>query len=258
MSADTFVVITRSNQDGENFKNLLEAVGARTYALPTITVVKKKLSRKESAALTALHIYDYLIFTSSYAVSFFCQHLKDLGIRKDNVTATIVAVGPTTATALQANGLSAHLIPSQFNAEAVSAALQNVAGKKILIPRSKIAPPDLIDALRGKGALVTEVHLYTTLPISKVDPIFCEHILHNRITHLTFTSPSCVAGFPERVKDSIVLAKALSLPVICIGPRTAEAAREFGFTQVSTAELFAVEGIVQKLQELDKTTHALS
>ena len=251
LPTDKLVVITRGSQDALPLRALLEAAGAPVYELPTIRRVKKALGRQERTALAALATYDYLIFTSAQAVTSFMEEADKAGLQRAAFSEVkIAAIGPLTAAAVRERGLSVHLVPRRFTSQDLVRTLPGLTGKKILVSRSEIALPDLLRGLRGKGGAVTEINPYTTLPVQEDDLVFNRLLAGGQVGCLTFTSPSCVAGFPGRLKDSIVLEKALSLPAVCIGPRTAQAALRLGFTRVSCAEPFSVEGMVRTLQEL--------
>jgi uroporphyrinogen III methyltransferase/synthase len=249
MSEKKFVAITRSSQDAGEFKHQLEGCGVEVYELPTIRIIKNELSAEDTEAIAKVTSYAYIIFTSSHAATLFVELLGTLGVSPIALP-PIVAVGQMTARTLTNLGLHVQVVPKKFTSRDLAKELVDIAGKRLLIPRSQIAPPDLLDALHAKGAEITEVHLYTTEGINQPDLVFSDLVMTNRIGCLTFSSPSSIAGFPGRLKDSTVLEKTLHLPTVCIGPTTAAAARERGFAQVVVANPFTIEGMVQKVQEL--------
>ncbi len=79
----------------------------------------------------------------------------------------VAAIGPATAERLAQYGIRADVQPGTFTTAAVVAALASAGdlkGRRVLCPRSDIAPPELTDALRERGAVVTEVVAYRTVP----------------------------------------------------------------------------------------------
>jgi uroporphyrinogen-III synthase len=64
-----------------------------------------------------------------------------------------------------------------------------------------------------------------------------------------FTSPSTVAGFVSLLDDRTRAARAVrGKTIACIGPITAEAAREAGLSVSVVADVFTAEGILDALE----------
>jgi uroporphyrinogen III methyltransferase/synthase len=106
-----------------------------------------------------IETYDWLIFTSSYAVEFFRRRFD----RELPPALRVCAIGPATASKARESGLRVDLVPEQFVAEGVVAALsrlhggkEQLAGKRILLPRAKEARDVIPAELTAAGA---EVHV---------------------------------------------------------------------------------------------------
>jgi hypothetical protein len=135
------------------------------------------------------------MFTSANAVNFFMERLQNLGKDIDILKGTsICCIGPKTAEAIGPFGLKADLVPADFKAEGVLAALGQlrVKGQKFLFPRAKEAREILPDRLRELGAEVTVAIAY-----ENVKPVAgAEHVKKlfegKKIDVVTFTSPSTV------------------------------------------------------------------
>jgi uroporphyrinogen-III synthase len=199
-----------------------------------IRVTRQKLSRSASQALTHIGRYDWILFTSKNAVTFFAQEFR----RRHStlpLAARIAAVGPETARALRTAGFPVHIIPKRFTVRDMLKAIGNVKGLRILFPRSAIAPHAAIRALRRRGARVSVVPLYTAtaMPLSHVVK---RGLLAGSYAQLTFKSPSGVHGLLRQLnsREKQVVRK---IPVQCIGPTTVRTARTAGFREVSLTEV---------------------
>ena len=131
------------------------------------------------AALDGLDSYHWIIFTSANAIKFFFDRLRDRGMDIRSLHANkICVVGPKTAEALQLHSLKADLVPQEFKAEGVLAALggEGVKGMRFLVPRAKIARELIPEKLRERGAEVTVATAYENVrPATDVDRVVGFH-----------------------------------------------------------------------------------
>jgi len=225
------VVVTRSRDQASVFAEMLIDRGATTIEFPTIDVVPPASWAELDSALQMIDTYDWIIFTSANAVKYFMERLrglgKDLRILKG---VNICTVGPKTAEVLEQFGLRADLIPAEFKAEGVVAALGGVAvkGRKFLIPRAKVAREIIPDKLREQGADVTVATAYEnvrpTADVDRVKKLFEE----KKIAAVTFTSSSTVHNFVEILGQKEYKKLVDGVAVACIGPVTAKTAEEYG------------------------------
>jgi uroporphyrinogen-III synthase len=187
------------------------------------------LSPTASRALTHLSDYDWILFTSKNAVTFFVDELRSRRISLP-ASVRVAAVGPETARALRAAGLRAAIVPKHPTVSDMIRRMGKVEGARILFPRSAIAPSDAIQALRKKGASVRVVPLYTTVAHT-LSPRVKSDLLKGSYTRLSFKSPSGVEGLlrqlSRREKEIV-----LKFPAVCIGPTTRQAAQKAGFRRV--------------------------
>ncbi|MFH1800771.1 MAG: hydroxymethylbilane synthase [Candidatus Omnitrophota bacterium] len=172
--------------------------------VPMIEIKPARSFKALDAAILRIDEYDGFLFTSRHAVLYFLDRLK---MKMKSVEALrskmIVAIGKTTAQALESFGLNATWLPEEETAESMVKFLGNlpVKGKRFLIPRSDLARDLLVDELRKRGALVEPVTAYRNIcpEIKKQDL--------GRIDEIVFTSPSTVKNFlkihhdiPARIK----------------------------------------------------------
>ncbi len=225
------VVVTRSRGQASVFAEMLIDRGATTIEFPTIDVVPPSNWAELDNAIDAIESYQWVIFTSANAVRFFFERLKNRG--KDIRLlkgVSICAVGPKTAESIEQYGLRADLIPSEFKAEGVLAALGgvNLKGQKFLIPRAKVAREIIADKLRELGAEVTVATAYEnvkpTSDVERIRKLFQE----KKIAAVTFTSSSTVHNFVEILGQKEYKSLLDGVTIACIGPVTAKTAEEFG------------------------------
>ena len=270
MLKDKTIVITRSVTDSNVFASELKLLGADVYLLPTIEIQKKELDHRGLQTFKELSSYDLIVFTSSHAVDFFCQNFTELRLdKKIFEKSTVAAVGPATAEFAEKSGINVKIIPENFTAAELAKKLKEFfikdqpaaiiknglveSGKtrRIVIFCSAISDPALEKSLQEYSATVNVVHLYSTEEITEPDPEFSALLRQEKINYLTFASPSSVSGFSKRVKDDMLFKRVLILPAVCIGPRTATAARELGFTNIVQAEPHTTKGMIKALLSLN-------
>lgn len=198
-----------------------------------IQVHPKKLSSASEHALTELNSYNWILFTSGHAVTYFIEALKKRCIPLPSHP-RIGAVGDVTGDILTKAGLTVHLIPQIFTVTSLINRLQKKKGLRVLFPRSAIAPHDVVRTLRAQGATVRTIPLYTTtvVPLTKEEK---QALIANKFSSLRFKSPSGVRGLRaqlSRVEWNIVK----NIPTECIGPTTAREAQRIGFAHVAIPE----------------------
>jgi uroporphyrinogen-III synthase len=246
------ILITRPRQQAADLARRLEALGARVIALPAIAIEPMDDPSRLDAALGELATYDWIVFTSANGVRAFADRLRALGIDwTARHRARIAAIGPATQAALEVRGVAADLVPGEYVAEGLVAALGNVAGQRLLLPRADIARETLRDELRLRGAEVDEVAAYRTVA-QALAPELLERVFRTeRVDALTFTSSSTVRGLVESLRASghdpgtalegVVLA--------CIGPITATTLRAYGLEPTVVAQEYTIAGLVAALVE---------
>ncbi len=194
-----------------------------------VQVSKKKLSTVSGRALTRIASYDWVLFTSKNAVTFFVQELRERHISFPKDLA-VGAVGPVTAQAASRQKWDVKVIPEQFTVNNLLRAMGDIQGKRILFPRSAIALHEAIRKLRARGARVTVLPLYTTeaMPLTQTAK---RSILRGLYNQFKFKSPSGVKGFVGQFSPA-ERRYILAIPALCIGPTTAQAARTIGFKKI--------------------------
>ena len=271
------VLVTRTREQAGVLSEHLRTAGALPIELPVIRIVPPSDWQPLDQALRALaegHAYDWLVFTSANGVKMVFSRLHELGLEPEIVRETRIAtIGPATAAALADYGLSAALVPAEFIAESVAEALRDeaeqrgatLAGQRVLLARAAEARQVLVSELEQMGARVDVVVAYQTVPVAQDDTRGREVIAllrQQQLDAITFTSSSTVHHFMHWLSQlapdiAILLAYPDQQParplIACIGPITAQTARDYGLEVSVEAREFTTAGLVDALITYEET-----
>jgi uroporphyrinogen III methyltransferase/synthase len=252
------VLVTRPRDQASELVDQLVAVGADAVEAPMIRIepppdVGPLL---EAAGAAAAGAFDWVIFTSANGVEAFMTALLD-GSRDLRALGGVrlCAVGTGTAERLGRYGLKVDLIPSEFRADAVVAALSQLSvlpRTRVLLPRADIGREVVADELRAGGAAVTDIVAYrTVLEDEHRDgaPDVYRMLLDGAIDVVTFTSASAVRNF-ARVYGAEQVSDLLKHTVVAaIGPVTSEAASQLGIQVRVQPAAYTVPALVHAIVE---------
>ena len=248
------LVVTRATSQADGLVAALEALGARVVRFPTIRVEPAVDQKKLRQAVQNASGYDWVIFTSVNGVDFFRKAAEDIGVDvKDALSSRrLCCVGPATASAVDALGLTVEVVPETYMAEAVVDVLSArtpLRGQRVLIPTVAGARPVLGAGLRELGAEVDDVIAYRTVAIEEAGPGVLEK-LEKGVDLVTFTSPSTVRNFHRLVGGGVVANAAV------IGPVTADAARQLGYRVAVEGDPFTIPGLADAISShFDEDEH---
>lgn len=246
------ILITRSPRQSGDFRELLEARGARVVELATIEIRPRPSAEIDPAAGQVLD-WDWLIFTSANAVRIFldrCQATGTLSPLKTAPKPLICAVGPATRSALEEIGLEVNLMPENFRAEGVLAAFQERLGDlsslRFLLPVASKARAVLPDGLQAMGAELTVLPVYDTVPPEDAAEQLQQLLSRVRPDLVAVTSSSTARNFvalcpPEIDPQSFAFAS--------IGPITGKTCRELGLNVALEATVSTIPGLVEAISE---------
>ena len=246
------VVVTRAREQASDFRLLLEEKGAQCLEFPTIEVVPPTNWDLVDQAIDHLDHYDWLIFTSINGVHFFFQRLREKGrdVRALH-RARIAAIGPKTAAGLEERGLLLDLIPSEYRAEAVIDGLgaEEVRGKSFLLPRAARAREILPEKIKEMGGQIDVVPVYETIrPTGKSEEVR-DLLKKGVVSCITFTSSSTVENFAGMFPEDDLPSLVEKASIACIGPITAQTAREYGLEVKIMPGEYTIEALAAKVVE---------
>lgn len=247
------VVVTRARAQASAFAAQLEALGAEVVEWPAIRIEPAADLTPLRAAVARLASYDWIFFTSVNAVDVFFALLHESG-RDARALAghRLVAIGPATADRLNGFGIRPDVQPAEYTSAAIVEALsaRDLRGERILCPRADIAPADLPEALTRRGAVVTEVTAYRTVPDAAQASTVAAMLGRGEVHWLTFTSSSTVTNFFAAIEPAAV--KPGAARIASIGPMTSAAVRRFGLEPAVEAPTHTIPGLIQAILRMEQ------
>jgi len=242
------IVVTRPEAQAGELNDLLTAAGARVIPFPVIAIAPPEDMTPLDTAMERLPSYHWLIFTSANGVVAFFRRLREKGKDvRDLKGIRIATIGPATAAAIEARGLSVDLVPESFISEGVVAdfSKEDLKGCRILLPRAAEARNVIPEGLTQQGAKVDAVVAYRTVRTEKQASELTNLFVGGKINCITFTSPSTVTHFLEIMGTDFQMPA--KVKTACIGPVTAAAARKAGLTIDILQEHYTIPGLVDAM-----------
>jgi uroporphyrinogen III methyltransferase/synthase len=251
------IVITRAQEQAAEFVSELEQYGATVITCPTIEIRELDSYERLDEAIAHLYGYDWLIFTSVNGVEYFFQRLHAGGYTAANLDELrVCAIGEATAERLRNLHVHIDVIPEEFKAEGVFAALERFVGGpdglrnlNVLIPRASVARDYLPKALEAAGARVDVVAAYRTSLPAQLDRGRVAAMLAGSADCIAFTSSSTVKNL-ARLFDTQDLSEVLArVSIACIGDVTAKTAVEFGLSVAIQPEQFTIPALARAIAD---------
>jgi uroporphyrinogen-III synthase len=246
------VVVTRALEQSQSVVDALREAGAEPVLLPLVAFAPPDNLAELDACLRNSARFDWVFFTSQNALRAVQQRCAELALPLSNIfkDVKIAAVGPATAEALADSGLTVHFISRIHTgvalAEELSAATQS---KRVFLPRSDRANPDLIEVLNLHGWQVTPVVAYKTVLPNSDSPDALESLLHGGADAILFFSPSAVHHLcdllgPQRFSDF-----SHQCIFVAIGPVSENALKAEGVRRILVAADSTATAAVATLSE---------
>lgn len=243
------VLVTRSRGQASYLSRAIEDLGGEAVEFPAITIADPDDFGPLDRAVAGADKYRWIIFTSVNGVRYFFGRLFKSGRDiRDLKGVNICAIGPKTRDSLAAYGLMVEYVPSEYRAEKIAAGLKGriLPGDAVLLPRADIARKDLVHLLEQEGARVDDVAAYRTVAGEGGREEISRMLRNGEIDIITFTSSSTVRNFvfmsglrPEELPAGVKVA--------CIGPVTADTARQTGLPVHIEAEEYTIEGLIKAI-----------
>lgn len=228
------IVITRDQSQSRQLAERLSALGAEVVECPVIEI------RPLEFSTAGIDQYDWIIFTSVNGVRHFLNRLTDLRQLKGR----IAAVGASTQAAIESFRLRVDRVPREYVAEGLVEAFagDDLAGKRILIPRAAVARDLAPLALRRRGAMVDILDVYETV-LPEVAAARAAEAFRVKPDWVTFTSSSTVTNLLS-VLDAAQLKGVL---LASIGPVTSDALLKQALTVTCQANPHTMDGLVEAI-----------
>jgi uroporphyrinogen III methyltransferase / synthase len=240
------VVVTRARGQAEALGAKLRTLGADVVELPTIEIVPAADYGPLDRAIAELGSYDWVIFTSANGVRYFLERLDASPQDLRALRARICAIGAATKGAIEALHLKVDLMGEEYVAESLVDAFGKIdlQGKRMLLPRARVARDILPRKLRERGACVDVLEAYQTVVPQGAAQQAAEIFGRGRKPEwITFTSSSTVENF-------VRIAGAGSLEgvrIASIGPVTTATAKKHGLEVAVEATVYTSGGLVEAI-----------
>ncbi|MBV9315285.1 MAG: bifunctional uroporphyrinogen-III C-methyltransferase/uroporphyrinogen-III synthase [Pseudonocardia sp.] len=249
------VLVPRTKDQAGAMSDRLRVHGAIPEEVPTIAVEPPRSPAQMERSVKGLvdGRYQWVVFTSTNAVRAVWEKFAEFGLDARAFSGVKIAcVGLATAAKVRSFGINPDLVPMETEISEVSS--DGLLGifpphddvldpvDRVLLPRADIATETLAAGLRDRGWEIDDVTAYRTVRAAPPPAPIREAIKTGGFDAVCFTSSSTVrnlvgiAGKPH--------ARTL---VACIGPKTAETAREFGLRVDVQPELAQVPALVDAL-----------
>lgn len=246
------IVITRAAAQGDAMARELSAHGAIPVVLPLMAFADPQDFAPLDEAIMGMERFDWMILTSAQTVRALVkrgEELKRSLIGSQNKL-RIAAVGPVTAEAAQRAGLPVEYVAETHTGVSLAEGLGNrLQRAKVFLPRSDRANPDLPVALKGHGALVTEVIAYRTLRPTGTDQEKLREVAEGAADAVLFFSPSAVQYFVEVFGSEKLRSLQDKLAITAVGPVTAHALHEAGVHRTAVAGDTTAAAVVEALED---------
>ncbi|MFA9495949.1 MAG: uroporphyrinogen-III synthase [Candidatus Bathyarchaeota archaeon] len=253
------VAVTRPEHQCGEMVEIVENMGGTPYVAPMIEITAPEGGELgEFIDKTASGSFDQLVFLSVNSVRCLfeeAQRTEKLEHLLEGINASMVLViGTRTQKELVdrgvKNGVVARIQSTDGVLEAIGGELK---GLHIGIPRSSMANNELGDALRERGAQVTEVTAYISRPPADRSRAvqLIEDLATGKVDAVTFTSASTAKNLTEiaeKEKMLRLLHEGLGRTVVAaIGPRAKVALEELGFKVDIVPENHSIRDMVEAL-----------
>jgi uroporphyrinogen III methyltransferase / synthase len=243
------ILVTRPEDQGAELCAALRKAGAEPVHVPLIAILPLQQFSLLDEAVAKLQPGDWIFLTSQNAAATVSLRVS---MRRSDLLqpggAFIAAVGPATAEKARNVGLRVDFVPRAHSGVSIAEELgERLHGRRVLLPRSDKASPDLPAVVRRHGGEPLEVIAYRTelsekedilrrIGDSAIDAITLYSPTEAQVLHLMATREG-IAGLQGRV------------PILAIGEVTASACNNFGVQAPLVAADATVGAVIEALSK---------
>ncbi|MBA2308231.1 MAG: uroporphyrinogen-III synthase [Pseudonocardiales bacterium] len=251
------VLVPRTKDQAGAMSSRLQLHGAVPEEVPTIAVEPPRSPAQMERAVKGLvdGRYQWVVFTSTNAVRAVWEKFEEFELDARAFSGVKIAcVGAATAAKVRAFGITPELMPdTDESTESSSEGLLQIFPPyddildpvhRVLLPRADIATETLAAGLRDRGWEIEDVTAYRTVRAAPPPAPVREAIKSGGFDAVCFTSSSTVrnlVGIAGKPHTRTIVA--------CIGPQTADTAREFGLRVDVQPEQAQVPALVDALAD---------
>jgi uroporphyrinogen III methyltransferase/synthase len=253
------VLVTRAREQSSGLVDDLTSKGAHVNVIPAVSISPLPGPEGFSQAMDRVGLYENIVFTSVNGVAYTLELLSAEGMGPWDLPPAL-CVGEKTANAWEEAGGEVAAVPEKYTAgDLLNVLGDDLAGRSFLIMRPETVKTELGQEMSRRGAEVNEIVLYKTVSTEEGSDDLGELMAGGGPDVVLFASPSAIEGIlsmaaqspkPKAQRENSSEDKGrsiLDIPAICIGPTTAKAAEEAGFTEVYFPDEHTAEGMVEEL-----------
>lgn len=238
------IVVTRPAGQCEGLARPLRELGADVLLQPAIQIEPPEDWSIVDAELAHVGRYNWIVFSSSNGVQMFLDRLLATGRdMRALANAELAAIGPGTAEELARYLLKADVVPDEFRAESLAAALkQSAAGAEILLIRASRGREVLAEQLTAAGGKVSQVVVYRSTDVTQPDPQVAELLSAGKVDWITVTSSAIARSLVHLFGQDLRKTRLAS-----ISPITTATLAELGYPPAAEATEYTMPGVVQAI-----------
>ena len=246
------VVVTRAAEQCKSLVEALRAQRAEPVVLPMVTFAPPDDVAALDQAIRELPSYDWVFLTSQNSIRALrerCELLK-MNLCEAFGDVRVAAVGPATAEVAEHEGLRVSYVAAKHQGVALATELaEHVRGKRVLLPRSDRASPELVEKLRQPSVDVVEVCAYKTVRPERDDAKATAAITKGRTDAVLFFSPSAVHHLLELLGHQEFVALSQRSIFAAVGPVTEDALHNAKVERVLLARGTSVSAVIEALTD---------
>lgn len=267
------VLVTRPEGQSAAMCQRLSALGAEVWHQPAIEISEPEDWQPLDDALRRIESFDWLVFSSPNGVRYFLERLLARGgdLRRLGPT-RLAAIGPGTAAELRRYHLAADLLPEEFCAESLAAALiaaipsaapprwpslaesessntraapspdRPVVAPRVLLIRASRGRDVLAERLRTAGIEVEQVVAYRSSDVAAPEPRNRAALEAGKIDWITVSSSAVARSLVKMFGPMLRRARLVS-----ISPITSKTLAESGFSPDAEAAEYTPAGMVEAI-----------
>ena len=246
------VVVTRALEQSESLVKALRDAGAVPVVVPMVAFGAPDDVTAVDEAIRGAAEFEWVLLTSQNAFRALQERGEDLGVGLADAFrgVHIAAVGPATADAARAAGLAVEYVAVKHRGVELAEELgETVQGKRVFLPRSDRANPELLEKLKQLGASVKDVVAYKTVRPDQPNAGDVQKLIRKDVDAVLFFSPSAVHHFREVLGETSFYKLSRRAVFAAIGPVTEKALRETKVGRVVMAEDTTVGAVIAALKE---------
>ena len=246
------VVVTRAVEQSESLVRELGAMGAVPVLAPMVAFGPPDDLGALDAAIRAAARWDWVLFTSQNAVRALQERAESAGIDLGSSFSKlcVAAVGPGTSNAVQNAGMDVTYVAQTHRGTELANELRDkLSGKRVFLPRSDRANPELVGKLKEFGAEVCDLVAYKTVRPDDVAMNGVRSALEGTVDAILFFSPSAVHHLRGVLGREKFEGLSRSAVYAAIGPVTEKALRAARVERIVLAADTTVSAVLVALTD---------